>query len=537
MKKIFSIQIAALALLGFNSCTKSDFSDTYADPSKVAVTTVDKQFSGFITSYIWGNSDKGQHGYVVPTYWDYFVVLRTTMLHYTQAVGWENGDNQYVPGAASITDRWNDYYYTLSQYRELETIYGKLSTAEQTELRFYMILATIFLYDQTQKIVDLHGNIPWTEAGKLSANRNDYKGALAKYDDAATIYTKMLDDLKGFSTELNSITIRAELVAKFKTQDLVNRGDLTLWKKYCNSLRLRMLTRVSGVASFQSRVNTEIAQILAAPATYPIVLTNDDNVKVSVFDFGTDITAKGFRDGLESSAGNTAGKVMIDHMKANGDPRLRALFEPGANAAGAYTGLDQTLNRSTQNALIAGGTLAIYNRSTVSRNQYFPGMIMTAAEVNFLLAEYYLKAANDAAAKTAYETGIAKSIEYYYWLRTFSKDNTSPALVPTNATEVNNYIASAGVNWNNAATTPDKLKLIATQKWLHYSVVQPVESWAENRRLDAPVFSFETDNSSNQKQPPVRWVYPSAEQTFNPTNYEAVKANDKLTVKLFWDIQ
>ncbi len=536
MKKIFFIQLAAMTLLGFASCTKSDFEDSYADPSKVAVTSVDKQFSGFITSYTWANSDKGQHGYVVPSYWDYFVVLRTTMLHYTQAVGWENGDNQYVPGAASITDRWNDYYYTLSQFRELENVYAKLSTAEQTELRFYMIAATIFLYDQTQKIVDLHGDIPWTEAGKLSANRANYTAALAKYDDALSIYTKMLDDLKGFATELNSITIRPELVSKFKMQDLVNNGNMTLWKKYCNSLRLRMLTRVSGVASFQARVTAEIAQIASTPATYPIVSANADNIKVTVFDIGTDIRANGFRDGLESSFGNTAGKVMIDHMKANADPRLRALFEPGANAAGVYTGLDQTLNRTAQNALITGGTLAIYNRSTISRNQYFPGMLITAAEVNFQLAEYYLKAANNASAKTAYETGIAQSIEYYYWLRTFSKDNAAPALVPTNATEVNNYIASAGVNWNNAATTADKLKLIATQKWIHFSVVQPVESWAEVRRLDAPTFTFETDNSNAQKQPPMRWVYPANEQTYNTVNYEKVKAKDNLTTKLFWDL-
>lgn len=537
MKKIFQILTAAVLIFGFTACTKSDFADSYADPSKVATSTVDKQFAGFIYSYARSNSDKGHHGYVVPSYWDYFVILRTTMLHYTQAVGWENGDNQYVPGIATIADRWNDYYYFLMQYRELERIYASLSTTEQTELRIYMIVASIFLYDHTQKIVDLHGDIPWTEAGKLSANGGDYLASLPKYDDAATIYTKMLDDLKNFSDELNTITIRPELVTKFKNQDIINKGDVTLWKKYCNSLRLRILTRVSGVASFQQRANAEIAQIVSTPASYPIVTTNADNIKLSVFDVSSDITSKGFRDGLEGREGNIASKVMIDHLKASGDPRLRVMFEPGANAAGVYTGLDQMLNRNTQNALIAGGTLAIYNRSTLSRNQFFPGMLITAAEVNFLLAEYYLKAANNASAKTAYENGITQSIEYYYWLRSLSNDNTVGNPTPPTPTEISNYIASASVNWNNAATTADKLKLIATQKWIHFSVVQPVESWAETRRLDAPSFSFETDNSNAQKQPPARWVYPSSEQTYNATNYAAVQANDKLTTKIFWDTQ
>ena len=537
MKKIFFILTTVALALNFGACTKSDFKDSYADPSKVAASTVDKQYAGFMTSITWANSDKGQHGYVVPSYWNYFVILRTTLLHYTQAVGWENGDNQYVPGAASITDRWNDYYYFLSQYRELEKIYAQLTTTEQTELRAYMLTATIFMYDQTQKMVDLHGDIPWSEAGKLSTNGGNYNASLPKYDDAATIYTKMLDDLKAFATELNTLTIRPELAGKFKSQDLINKGDLTLWKKYCNSLRLRMLTRVSGVSSFQSRVNTEIAEIISAPATYPIVSSNADIIKVAVYDLSSDIAAKGFRSGLEDWNGNIAGKAMIDHMKASNDPRLRVMYEPGANAGGVYTGLNQMLNRTTQNALIAGGTIAIYNRSTLSRNQFFPGILMTPAEVSFLLAEYYLKASNNAAAKTAYENGITQSIEYYYWLRSLSNDNTSGNPAPTNGTEISNYINSAAVNWNNAATTADKLKLIATQKWIHFSVIQPLESWAEIRRLDAPVFSFETDNANAQKQPPMRWVYPGSELTYNAINYEAVKAKDNLSTKIFWDVQ
>ena len=224
-------------------------------------------------------------------------------------------------------------------------------------------------------------------------------------------------------------------------------------------------------------------------------------------------------------------------MKAGSDPRLRVMFEPGANAAGVYNGLDQMLNRTTQNALIAGGTMAIYNRSTLSRNQFFPGVLINAAEVSLLLAEYYLKAGNAASAKTAYENGITQSIEYYFWLRSLSNDNTAGSPAPTNATEMGNYIASAAVNWNNAATTADKLKLIATQKWIHYSVIQPLESWAEIRRLDAPTFSFETDNSNALKQPPYRWIYPSTEQIYNTENYMAVQDSDLLTAKLFWDLQ
>jgi hypothetical protein len=68
------------------------------------------------------------------------------------------------------------------------------------------------------------------------------------------------------------------------------------------------------------------------------------------------------------------------------------MFEPGANAAGVYNGLDPLATSAVQTTLVAGGTLSIYNRSTLSRNEYFPGVLITAAEVSFLAAEAYLKA-------------------------------------------------------------------------------------------------------------------------------------------------
>jgi hypothetical protein len=538
MNKILLVTVAVVTM-GVTACKKKDFEEAYTDPGKVQTSTVEKQFTGMLVSRMWTNTDKGNHGYVVPQYWNYFVILRTTLLHYTQAVGWENYDNQYVPGAAAISDNWKDYYYFLAQYRELQTIYSKLTAGDQTAYRIYMIAAAVFLYDQTQKMIDLHGDIPFTEAGLLSANGGNYTASAAKYDDAATLYTTMLDSLKNFANELNTINVPDYVLNKFKTQDLINTGNITLWKRYTNSLRLRMLTRVSGASAFASRASSEIAGILSTPGTYPVVTVNIENIKVSVFNTGSDISARSFKDGLESSYGNMAGKVMIDHMKNNSDPRLRVMFEPGKNAGGVYTGVNPTGNRLAQNqAIQRDSTIALYNRSSISRNLSFPGFLINAAEVSFLQAEYYLKASNLTAAKTAYENGIRQSVEYYYAIRSLSAESISGPVTPTNTTEVNAYIASPAVNWDLALTTDDKLKLIATQKWLHYSVVQPHESWAELRRLDNPFLLFENDGASTIiPNPPVRWVYPASELAYNKANYETVRSKDNLTTRIFWDVK
>ena len=348
----------------------------------------------------------------------------------------------------------------------------------------------------------------------------------------------MLDDLKSLADELNTINVIPGVQTGFKNQDIVNHGSMDLWKKYCNSLRLRMLTRVSGVASLSSRASSEMASILGNSASYPIVAANADNTMIKIYNLNTPLNASGFRSGLEDWNGNIAGKVMIDHMKANSDPRLRAVFEPGANApAGVYTGLDQMIDAGTQGTLIAGGTIAIYNRSTLSRNQWFPGILMTAAEVQFYAAEYYLNAGNMVNAQKAYEAGIAQSVKFYYYLNSISNDNVAGPLTPTSDAEISTYTAAAGVSWANAATNADKLKLIATQKWLHLNVVEPYENWAELRRLKLPVLTFTPDNTNPQTLPPSRWIYPTEESTYNTANYSKVAANDKNTAKIFWDVK
>ncbi|MEO8413899.1 MAG: SusD/RagB family nutrient-binding outer membrane lipoprotein [Ginsengibacter sp.] len=538
MKKIFLI-IAIVGVAGLSSCTKKQLADDYTDPSKVSSTTVEKQFAGFLSANL---------GYAMYQYWNYFVVLQNTMLPWTQTVGIINSPGRYVPGAAAIDTRWSNYYASMAQYKELLRLYSTLSTADQADKRIYIIAATIYFYDQTQKTVDLYGSIPWSNAGLLGTNGGDYVKSTPTYDDPSTIYTTMLDDLKGFSDELNTISLKTGVATVINTQDFINHGDLTKWKKYCNSLRMRMLTRVSGVASFQSRVSSEIAAMLANPSNYPLVLTNADNILISVTDPTTGVsngsgTGSGasFHTGLIGwGGGDISGKVMVDFMNNNADPRLRTIFAPGDSAkpAGTYTGLDPSLGNTPATDLVNSGKLARYNRSTLSQNIYVPGMIINAAEVNFLLSEYYLNAGNDASAKSTYEAGINQSVDYYYYLRTISNDNTDMlSLKPPAPAEKSAYIASSGVAWATAATTAEKLNRIATQKWINYNVLEPDENWAEIRRLKLPALVFVADNSGLASLPPNRWVLPSNEITYNSTNYEAVAANDKLSTKIFWDIK
>jgi hypothetical protein len=529
MKKISLLVLSGLLLLAV-SCKEDEFASRYADPAKVSKTTIEKQYTGFLGA---------ANDYILPKYSNYFVALRTMLFRYTQVVGWPNEQGQYVPGSSGIENVWFNYYNVLTQYRELQKVYAAASTDEQKEKRVFLLTATVYLYDYTQRMIDLHGDIPFLKAGMLSANGGDYEASLAPFDGAEALYTKMLDELKAMSTELNTLTLNAGYQKSFTTQDYINKGDLTKWKRYTNSLRLRMLNRVSAAASFSSRANTEIAEILGNPTTYPVVDANDQNIQINIFNTSTGINIDDFQGGLEGTGwyANTAGKKMIDNMNTNMDPRLPIIFEPGEKAAGKFTGIDPLGTNADQTLQTNNGLIAIYNRFTISRNKFLFGTIFNAAQVSLIKAEYYLRAGNDASAKAAYEAAISQSVKYYNGILALS--NATGVTAPAAATDaqITAYIASDAISWTKAASTAAKQDLIQTQRWLHFNILQSYENWAETRRTDLPSFTFMTDASSNQTLPPVRWNYPNNEITYNNANYKVIADKDKLTTKIFWDVK
>ncbi|MBE8724417.1 SusD/RagB family nutrient-binding outer membrane lipoprotein [Flavobacterium hungaricum] len=521
MRKLIYTSLAAAALF-LGSCSEDDFADAYRDPETVVTTNMPKQFAGFM---------KINFEDVIPSYWNYYTVIRSTSLSYTQGHGFVNSTGRYIPGPA-VNDRWNRYYKFITQYRELENVMAALSPADQTENRIYMLTATIYLYDHTSKMIDNFGDIPFYDAGKISLTGGNYAAASAKYDKQTDLYIMMLDQLKAFSAELNTITLSAKLDVEFKNQDLINKGDLVSWKNYCNSLRLKLLNRVSAVPALASRANSEIAEIIAEAK---IVDENAENIAFRVYTLDTDLDTAGFIDALEGANNNIAPKPMIDHMNANNDPRKTWLFEKGVSSTD-FVGLDPSLTSGAQQQLIADGKIAIYNRSVISRNKWLPGTLINAAEVNLLLAEYYTRNGNAATAKTHFEKAIRQSVEYYVRLGDKADVLTwKPTTEPT-AAEIEAYITA--INFAGATTAAAQLELIAFQKYIHYNVMQADESWAEQRRLKLPVLFFmEDETSSIRKTPPTRWTYPNSESVYNPDNYNAVKANDNLSTKIFWDVK
>jgi hypothetical protein len=207
------------------------------------------------------------------------------------------------------------------------------------------------------------------------------------------------------------------------------------------------------------------------------------------------------------------------------------------NVDGEYKGLPIAWSVSEQNAAMAANEISRIDTATYTRNDKFPGIIITAAEVSFFKAEAAERwGLGDA--KAEYEKGIRQSIEYLYYINALNDnaDGTNfVAKVPPTEQEISTFLANTIVSYMGSQS--EKLEKIGTQQWLNYGLIQSYLGWSEVRRTGFPRLTFLTDNSSNQAPlPPNRLVYPESERNYNSVNYQAVQAQDQASTKLFWDV-
>jgi hypothetical protein len=81
----------------------------------------------------------------------------------------------------------------------------------------------------------------------------------------------------------------------------------------------------------------------------------------------------------------------------------------------------------------------------------------------------------------------------------------------------------------------NKIEAIGVQKWLNYGILQPAQAWTEIRRTGYPQITFPDEQAAQiVKQAPNRFRYPKSEVDLNTDNYNAFKAKDNWTDKMFW---
>lgn len=417
--------------------------------------------------------------------------FRLTM-QYWQEVTYVNESNYDFTNRNVSNNIWGDNYVNvlknLQKAKDIINAYEPSATelsSWPTKKKNQLAIIDMMMVYTYQNMVDIFGDIPYTQ----SLNNDQYP--LPAYDKAADIYSSLITRLKQDITDIAN-------GGTFGAGDIYYKGDLAKWKKFGNSLLLKL-----GISL--SDVNPTLAQSTINTAISGGVMTSSDDSCV----FQYLAVSPNYSPVYENVYANNrddffGGKPFIDFLNSTEDERISEYFQ---DVAGEYIG--QVIGQPGNFEEFSAPGLFAYTPTT-------KGNILTYTEVAFYLAEAAARFGIGGNPSDLYSDAVTAS--FLEWGLT--------------STDAQNYLANHpydAANWK---------KSIGEQAWVamynHANI-----SWNFYRRLDYPVLTAPATAIANAEgKVPVRLQYPTLEATTNGTNYSAASTaigGDKLTTKIFWD--
>ncbi len=342
-------------------------------------------------------------------------------------------------------------------------------------------------------MTDAMGDLPYGQA-----LRGDTVLAPA-YDTQQQIYNGMLADLAQANTEINPAGIG------FATGDLMYNGDMTKWRKFANSLRLRLAIHLS------IKDPTKAAAEAAAAVTAGVFTSNADNA--TLLYLATSPNRNPIFNDAQGRDDYGLSKTYVDSLTSWADPRLPVFAQPNPAGTGIQ-GLPNGLNDGEGTPIVNISRFGAFWRSRAAA----PMDLMTYSEVLFLQAEAAERGwipGGSAAAATFYRNAITASMQQY---GVGAGDSA--------------YRAQAKVGYDAAgATLAGHLQQIAYQKWVSL-YMQGMESWTEVRRTRIPLLVPGPRTAFGAGVPgriPERLPYDDNEAVLNKANLDAAVAAQGFT--------
>jgi hypothetical protein len=424
---------------------------------------------------------------------------------------------------------WNALYANANNYEIM------INKAAESGAGTYEAIGRIMKSHCFQMLTDVYGNIPYSDAFKGTA------AATPKYDKAIDVYKGIFADLDAAIALLNNA--QATEAAKnpdIATADLVYGGSATLWKKFANTLRLRMLVHL------YNGVNTQTIAPGIDVAAQVAKITSDGYIGAGeTADINPGFTGTKpqpyYRFFVTSEAGAgsqrdwaRASLYAIDYYNWNGDPRINRFYVPTSSG---HHGIE--FGTPAGAGVPTGGDL-----STVRGPGLSPGgansaaWILTATESLFIQAEARQRGiiTTGPTAKTLLNAGIVES--FVSLGLTAAQGN---AYITANATYPDvDYDAAPRNGYSGGLYT------ILSQKWFGLNSIAPYEIWTDYRRTGivygvgglfdpGPTISVDPGVPANAKIP-VRLFYPQNEYNYNAANVALEGTINVTTSRIFWDL-
>ena len=156
------------------------------------------------------------------------------MYNWSQSDGfaWYPDEFKYNVTSSFYSTIFNDSYSSaLKQYQ--------LLTQLEEKYDYYKAIGMIMKAYHFQLLVDFYGDVPYSEALLRKDN------ATPKYDKAVDIYADLLVQLDAAITLING----AKLPVAPGADDVMFGGDMTKWKQFANTVKLRIAVRSKNAAA------------------------------------------------------------------------------------------------------------------------------------------------------------------------------------------------------------------------------------------------------------------------------------------------
>jgi hypothetical protein len=433
-------------------------------------------------------------------------------------------------------NRWN------AAYGELKTLTDVIMKTKEDAARTNLYnMARILRAWNYMILVDTYGDVPYTDA-----IQGFYKGNFfPKYDNQQDIYSDIEKELIEATDALDS---SADVVKN----EMYFEGNIAKWKKFGNSLLLRLGMRYSKLDPTKAQ---SIVQTATNPARGGVIETNADNVIIPY-----NATQTNPAPGLMNASTKQnwhIGRPFVEFLRSNSDPRMRywvCLYSDPNSVSGGV--------RNSNPADQIGAPYG-FDPATISQDPIYPGelsssiwkysmpvrqtcgrvdswsQMVNAAQTQLLMAEARQRGwINTSTAKAYYDNAVTQALSMKDIYSTTRGGDS-----PITAAEITAYLAQPNISFNGADMAT-ALKQINTQYWVA-SFMNWHEGWCNFRRSGYPQLSPINypgqDPAVTQADGFIhRFTYPDSETNFNKKNVTDAATSiggDNLGTRVFWDKQ
>ncbi len=462
--------------------------------------------------------------------WRGNLIYSSTMIQHNAHLGGYWSGDKYLRNAGYSSALWDRYYP--STLKVLTHVVDE--TAEMEGMGNLHAMASLARSFGLHRLTDVYGDIPYSQAGRGILGEENWFPA---YDRQQDVYSMLVTDIRAARDELSDGGFDVG------ANDVMYGGDVSKWRKFANSLLMRIAMRMSNVDNGTAQSVFEEAANNAGG----VMESNADNAMIIHVD-GQGLNRNGvsevFLTGGEVPSVRLS-ETFVTWMQANNDPRLSLIGGGTGNPTdastwntdpGAQVGMPNGNDTNTiVQAAIDAGLISAPEEFSINLYTFVnpvlyqfedPMFFQTYAEVRLLLAEAALKGWSVSGSATDhFEAGVAAAVENWA-----SYDGS----LAVDAADVQAYVDGLGFG-----AAGNQEEMIGEQVWAatyfnHY------ESWANWRRTGFPALTpVNYEGNVTNGQIPRRLEYNQGEAVANPINYAQAIDNqgaDDFMTRIWWDV-